>query len=42
MTYHVWLRGSHVSLPTLSIQNFWGPLLPVNYEYSKCHYVTGN
>lgn len=28
-THHVWLLGSQVSLPTLSMQNFWGPLLPV-------------
>lgn len=27
--HQVWLRGSQVSLPTLSMQNFCGPLLPV-------------
>lgn len=27
---HVWLRGSQVSLPTFSMQNFWGPLLPMS------------
>lgn len=27
-THHVWLRGSHVSFPTFSMQNFCGPLLP--------------
>lgn len=27
-THHVWLLGSQVSFPTLSMQNFWGPLLP--------------
>lgn len=26
--HHVWLLGSQVSFPTLSMQNFWGPLLP--------------
>lgn len=28
-SYHVWLRGSQFSLPTFSMQNFWGPLLPI-------------
>lgn len=28
-SYHVWLRGSQFSLPTFSMQNFCGPLLPV-------------
>lgn len=28
-SYHVWLRGSQFSLPTFSMQNFWGPLLPM-------------
>lgn len=28
----MWLRGSHVSLPTLSMQNFCGPLLPARRE----------
>lgn len=28
VTHHVWLLGSQVSFPTLSMQNFWGPLLP--------------
>jgi len=28
-TYQVWARGSHESLPTFSMQNFWWPLLPV-------------
>lgn len=32
LTHHVWLRGSQVSLPTLSMQNFWGPLLPDGEE----------
>lgn len=25
----MWLRGSQFSLPTFSMQNFWGPLLPM-------------
>lgn len=48
-THQVWLLGSHVSLPTFSMQNFWGPLLPAgqsSYVYYlnsclkllKCHY----
>lgn len=28
VSHQVWLLGSHVSLPTLSMQNFCGPLLP--------------
>lgn len=28
-SYQVWLRGSQFSLPTFSMQNFCGPLLPV-------------
>lgn len=37
----VWERGSHVSLPTFSMQNFCGPLLPtksdvgVNTKFSR-------
>lgn len=27
-THQVWLRGSQVSFPTFSMQNFCGPLLP--------------
>lgn len=37
LTHHVWLRGSQVSLPTLSMQNFCGPLLPDGEEqWRKC------
>lgn len=35
LTHHVWLRGSQVSLPTLSMQNFWGPLLPDGEEQRR-------
>lgn len=31
-THQVWLRGSQVSFPTFSMQNFWGPLLPTETE----------
>lgn len=34
-THQVWLLGSHVSLPTFSIQNFCGPLLPVSATAHK-------
>lgn len=33
--YHVWLLGSQVSFPTLSMQNFWGPLLPERIKMMK-------
>ena len=33
---HVWLLGSHVSLPTFSMQNFWGPLLPGGFDVNVC------
>lgn len=33
--YHVWLLGSQVSFPTLSMQNFWGPLLPAEVKKKK-------
>lgn len=43
-THQVWLRGSHVSLPTFSMQNFWGPLLPGGWRIPrkqlKCTRVT--
>lgn len=36
----MWLRGSHVSLPTLSMQNFCGPLLPVGRKQNTSHSST--
>lgn len=34
-SYHVWLLGSQVSFPTLSMQNFWGPLLPAGHTHTN-------
>lgn len=43
-THQVWLRGSQVSLPTFSMQNFCGPLLPggrrIRRKGFKCVCVT--
>lgn len=36
-SYHVWLRGSQFSLPTFSMQNFWGPLLPLWINDKQYH-----
>lgn len=40
--YHVWLLGSQVSFPTLSMQNFCGPLLPEGVKQTNKKVVSSN